>query len=140
MIKRYGVHRLVVLGLTSSAVCYLLCGLAPEGWMMYAIVAFNLFGFGTNSALRAQVSTAADERSQGETLGAASSLISLTAVMAPVISSYVLGLVSHYPRGDWRIGAPFYLCSALAAVGCVLALQHNHQVARGGVPAANSLH
>ncbi len=140
MIKRYGVHRLVVLGLTSSAVCYLLWGLAPEGWMMYAIVAFNLFGFGTNSALRAQVSAAADERSQGETLGAASSLISLTAVMAPVISSYVLGLVSHYPRGDWRIGAPFYLCSGLAAVGCVLALQHNQRAARGAVPAANSLH
>lgn len=139
MIKRFGTQRLVVLGLMSSTMCYLLWGLAPQGWMMYVIIGFNLFGFGTNSALQSQVSAAADAHSQGETLGAASSLNSMMAVLAPVISAYVLGLVSHYPRGDWRIGAPFYLCSALVATACWLAVQHNQRAARDAVPAANPL-
>ena len=46
------------------------------------------------------------------------------AVIAPVIGAPLLGLVSHYPHGDWRIGAPFYLCAALQAVSLVLAVMH----------------
>jgi len=52
------------------------------------------------------------------------SLNSLTAVFAPVLGAALLGLVSHLPQGDWRIGAPFFLCSALQAVAAVLALRH----------------
>ena len=37
------------------------------------------------------------------------------AVVAPVIGAPLLGVVSHLPRGDWRIGAPFYFCAAAAA-------------------------
>ena len=33
------------------------------------------------------------------------------AVVAPVVSAPLLGTVSHLPRGDWRIGAPFYFCA-----------------------------
>ena len=46
-------------------------------------------------------------------MGAVASLNSLMAVVAPVIGAPLLRLVSHLPRGDWRIGAPFYFCAAL---------------------------
>jgi DHA1 family tetracycline resistance protein-like MFS transporter len=46
------------------------------------------------------------------------------AVIAPVIGAPLLGLVSHLPPGDWRIGAPFYFCAALQGAALLLAWTH----------------
>jgi DHA1 family tetracycline resistance protein-like MFS transporter len=123
-LKRAAPQRIAVLGLISSAICYALWGAASEGWMMYAVVGLNVFGFMTATAMQSIVSSAADASSQGKTMGAVASLNSLTAVFAPVIGAGLLGLVSHLPQGDWRIGAPFFLCSLLQVVALVLALRH----------------
>ncbi|MEY2892123.1 MAG: hypothetical protein RJA98_2031 [Pseudomonadota bacterium] len=123
-LKRTSPQRIAVIGLVSSSLCYALWGAATEGWMMYAVIGLNLFGFMVSTAMQTIVSNAADEQSQGRTLGAVASLNSLTAVIAPVIGAALLGLVSHLPRGDWRIGAPFFLCSALQFAAMVLALRH----------------
>jgi MFS transporter, DHA1 family, tetracycline resistance protein len=54
-------------------------------------------------------------------MGAVSSLNSVMAVSAPVIGAGLLGLVSHLPQGDWRIGAPFYFCALLQALALICA-------------------
>ena len=123
-LKRSTPQRIAVVGLLSSTVCYALWGAATEGWQMYAVIGLNVFGFMTQAAIQTLVSNAADDSSQGRALGAVASLNSLTAVLAPVIGSALLGFVSHLPRGDWRIGAPFFLCSALTLAATVLALRH----------------
>jgi DHA1 family tetracycline resistance protein-like MFS transporter len=41
-----------------------------------------------------------------------------------VLAAPLLGIVSHLPRGDWRIGAPFYFCAVLQATGLALAWLH----------------
>jgi len=123
-LKRYSPRAIAVAGLLSSSVSYLLWGLASQGWMMYAIIMLNLFGFMATPAIQTLVSNAADEHSQGRTMGAVASLNSLTAVLAPVLGAALLEMVSHLPRGDWRIGAPMYLCAALQVVATVLALRH----------------
>ena len=91
---------------------------------MYAVIVLNLFGFMAATAIQTLVSNAAGDHEQGRVMGAVASLNSLTAVMAPVLGAALLGFASHLPRGDWRIGAPFYLCAALQAVATVLALRH----------------
>lgn len=124
LLKRFAAPRLVVMGLVSSSLCYLAWGLVPEGWMMVAVIGFNMLGFGVTAALHSIVSNAADDAIQGLTMGAVSSLNSLMAVAAPVIGALMLGFVSHLPRGDWRIGAPFYFCAALQAAATLFALRH----------------
>ena len=124
LLKRFSARRLAVLGLISSTLAYACWGLATDGWMMYVIIFINIFGAAANAAMQSIISGAADARSQGKTLGAVSSLNSLMAVIAPVIGAPLLGLVSHLPRGDWRIGAPFYLCAALQAIALGLAVLH----------------
>ena len=52
------------------------------------------------------------------------SLGSLMAVLAPMFGAPLLGVVSHLPKGDWRIGAPFYFCALLQAVSLYLAVRH----------------
>jgi MFS transporter, DHA1 family, tetracycline resistance protein len=124
LLRRFSPPRLVVMGLVSSSLCYLAWGLAPEGWMMFVIIGFNLLGFAVTAAMQSIVSNAADESTQGRTMGAVSSLNSLMAVIAPVIGAAMLGFVSHLPQGDWRIGAPYYFCAALQALAMLLALRH----------------
>jgi DHA1 family tetracycline resistance protein-like MFS transporter len=69
-------------------------------------------------------------------MGAVASLGSLTAVIAPVLGAGLLGAVSHLPQGDWRIGAPMYLCSALQWLAMGLALRHFRRMARAATPTA----
>lgn len=138
-LKRFSPQKIAVLGLVSSAACYALWGAATEGWMMYAVIGLNLLGFMATPAIQTLVSNAADEQSQGRTMGAVASLNSFTAVLAPVLGAALLGLVSHLPQGDWRIGAPFFLCAALQAAATVLAVRHFRRHPHSSpVPAAPS--
>ena len=124
LLQRFSAQRLVVMGLVSSSLCYLAWGLAPQGWVMIVVVGFNVLGFAVTAAMQGIVSSAADESTQGRTLGAVAALNSLMAVVAPVVGVAMLGFVSHLPQGDWRIGAPYYFCAALQAVSMLIALRH----------------
>ncbi|OYU75911.1 MAG: hypothetical protein CFE45_32110 [Burkholderiales bacterium PBB5] len=124
LLKRWQPEQLAAWGLVSSTLAYLGWGLATEGWMMYAVIAFNLLGFAVNSAVQSMISRAADSHSQGSTMGAVSSLQSLMAVLAPVIGSALLGVVSHQPPGHWLMGLPFYFCALLQLLSTGLAFWH----------------
>jgi MFS transporter, DHA1 family, tetracycline resistance protein len=121
LLKRFSPQRLAIWGLVSSAVAYVLYGLVPQGWMMIAVIFVNLLGFTVTAAIQSIISGAADADTQGRTLGAVAGLNSLMAVVAPVFAAPLLGVVSHLPRGDWRIGAPFYFCALLQFVALALA-------------------
>ena len=124
LLKRFGVRRLALIGLGSSLVAYLLFGAATAGWMLFAVIAANALGSTVQSSIQSLISGAADPSSQGRALGAVGGLNSLMSVLAPLIGPSLLGLVSHLPRGDWRIGAPMFFCAALQAVSLSLAILH----------------
>ena len=115
---------LAVLGLMSSTLAYVLWGAATQSWMMFAIIFVNLLGATVAAAIQSIISSAADSDNQGQMLGAVGGLNSLTAVIAPPVGAAILTMVSHLPRGDWRIGAPFYFCAALQAAALLLAVSH----------------
>jgi DHA1 family tetracycline resistance protein-like MFS transporter len=124
LLKRFSPQRLAVAGLVSSATAYLCYGLASQSWMMFAIIALNLLSFVVTPAIQSLISSAADAKSQGQTMGAVASLNSLMTVIAPLIGAPLLGMVADYPKGDWRIGVPFYFCATLQAMALWLAVWH----------------
>ena len=124
LLKRFSPQRLAVAGLVSSVLANAAWGAATEGWMMYAVVILNVLGYTVAASMQSIISGAASAEEQGRTLGAVSALNSLMAVIAPVIGAPLLGLVSHLPKGDWRIGAPFYFCALLQFVSLALAWSH----------------
>jgi DHA1 family tetracycline resistance protein-like MFS transporter len=124
LLKHFPPRRLAVMGLVSSTLAYFLWGAASQGWMMYAIIFANLLGFTVTASVQSLVSSAADAKTQGQTMGSVSSLNSLTAVIAPVLASPALMAVSHLPQGDWRIGAPLYLGAVLHFAALLLAWLH----------------
>ena len=124
LLHRFSPQRLAIMGLVSSSICYVLWGLATEGWMLYAVIFINVLGFAVSAAMQSLIANAADPTTQGRTAGAVGSLNSMMAVLAPAIGAPLLATVSHLPHGDWQIGAPFYFCAALQAASTVLALRH----------------
>jgi MFS transporter, DHA1 family, tetracycline resistance protein len=124
ILKSISPRRLAVLGLLSSTLAYALWGAATQSWMMFAIIFLNLLGATVAAAIQSIISGAADARNQGQTLGAVGGLNSLTAVLAPPVGAALLTMVSHLPKGDWRIGAPMYFCAALQAASLLLAVSH----------------
>ena len=124
LLKRFSPRRLAVLGLVSSTLAYVMWGAASEGWMMFAIIFVNVLGATVTASIQSIISSAADPRSQGQALGTVSGVNSLMAVFAPVIGAPLLTMVSHLPKGDWRIGAPFYFCAVLQAASLILAMTH----------------
>jgi MFS transporter, DHA1 family, tetracycline resistance protein len=124
LLQRFSPRRLAVLGLVSSTLAYAMWGAASQGWMMFAVIFVNLLGATVTASMQSIISGAASARNQGQALGAVSGLNSLMAVLAPLISAPLLAMVSHLPKGDWRIGAPFYFCALLQAAALVLAVAH----------------
>lgn len=124
LLDRFGAPRLAKIGLVSSTCCFALWGLASSGWMMYALIGLNLLGFTVVPAVQSMISNAADAKTQGQTMGAVASLNSLAAVIAPLIAAPLLGVVSHLPSNDWRIGAPFFFCAALQLTSTIIAIRY----------------
>jgi DHA1 family tetracycline resistance protein-like MFS transporter len=124
LVKVLGERSLVVAGLASGSLAYAGYGLVPEGWMLYMVICANFLAFASGVALQGIVSKAADPREQGRTMASLSSLNSLMAVAAPMLGSSVLGQVTHLPPADWRVGAPFLLCSLLQAGALLIAWRY----------------
>jgi DHA1 family tetracycline resistance protein-like MFS transporter len=124
LLRRFSPQRLAIMGLISSSLAFMAWGLVTEGWMLYVAIFANVLGFAAAPAMQSLISNAADPSTQGRTAGAVGSLNSMMAVLAPVIGAPLLATVSHYPHGDWRIGAPFYFCALLQAGSTLIAIRH----------------
>ncbi|MDO9004374.1 MAG: MFS transporter [Aquabacterium sp.] len=132
--KYIPLHRLVIFGLVSSTIAFAGYGLVPVGWMIFVIVVANVFGYMVQPGLQSLVSNAVDPTRQGESMGAVSSINSVAAVLGPLLGTPLLAMVSHYPQGDWRVGAPFYLCAAIQGVAAIIGLRYfsrNHHRVQG---------
>lgn len=138
LLKRFTPQRLAIIGLATSTLSYFLFGAVSQGWMMYAVILLGLLSATATASLQSVISSAADGSIQGRTMASVSALNSAMAVLAPLIAAPLLGLVSHLPRGDWRIGAPFYFCAALQGAALLIAWAHFRRERRGALAVAAS--
>ena len=137
LLKRFSGRLLATVGLTASTLTYFAFGAASQGWMMFVIIVVgNILGGGAAAVIQGLISNAADARNQGQTMGSVAALNSLMAVIAPLVSAPLLGMVSHLPAGDWRIGLPFYFCAVLQLIGTLIAARHFR---RAGLKAADAV-
>ncbi|MDP1899233.1 MAG: MFS transporter [Rubrivivax sp.] len=130
LLKRFPAQRLAVMGLASSTLAFIGFGLATQGWMMYVVIVANVLGNTVAASMNSLISSAADATQQGQTMGSVSALNSLMAVLAPMLAAPLLGVVSHLPAGDWRMGMPMFFCAALQATALLFALTHFNKTRR----------
>ena len=120
VIPKLGDRGTVLLGLLIMAAGYLGFSLATEGWMMLVfIVPFALGGLAM-PALRSILSNRVGANSQGELQGAMSSLMSLTAIIAPVFLTQLFGYFTSAQAPFYFPGASFFMAALLTAGSAVV--------------------
>jgi DHA1 family tetracycline resistance protein-like MFS transporter len=118
-IARLGERRCIVVGLSFSTLALLGYGLATEGWMLLAIVVVGSLGGLAGPAIQGMVAGSVGPSDQGKVQGALTALVSLTAIVAPLV--FTAGLFSYFTSEQAAFhlpGAPFFLGSIL----CLAAL------------------
>ena len=124
MMKRFGEVRLSLLGLASGGITFTLYGLASQGWMMYVFILCNLFAFAAGPALQGIISKASPPNEQGELMGSLQSINSIGIIFMPLLGTFILGLASHLPPQDWRVGSSFFVCAGMQALALVFAMRY----------------
>ena len=121
VIKRFGERRAILGGLVIAVVTYLGYGLATEGWMLLAFIVFGSIGGVAGPAIQGLVAGTVAPHDQGKVQGAIQSLMSLTAIVAPLL--FTAGLFSYFTSDAAPIelpGAPFLLGAVMYATAFVL--------------------
>ncbi len=124
VIKRFGERRAILGGLVIAVVTYLGYGLATEGWMLLAFIVFGSLGGVAGPAIQGLVAGTVAPHDQGKVQGAIQSLMSLTAIVAPLL--FTAGLFSYFTSDAAPIelpGAPFLLGAVMYATAFVLLLR-----------------
>ncbi|MGZ5268958.1 MAG: MFS transporter, partial [Caldimonas sp.] len=60
LLKRFSPQRLAIVGLVSSTLAYIGWGAATEGWMIFAVIFCNVFGFTVAASIQSIISGAAE--------------------------------------------------------------------------------
>ena len=113
IVPALGERQAALIGGSMTAVAYLCIGLAPVGWVVLLGIVIQSMGAITNPAVQGMVSASAGPDRQGETQGALSSVQGLTAIVSPLVASWVFSTFTGSAAPVLLPGAPF-IVSALA--------------------------
>lgn len=121
IVPKIGEQRAVIVGMLVGAAHFLGCGLATQGWMIYAIMTVGALDGLVFPALSALMSRAAPADQQGELQGGVASIHALTQIAGPWMMSETLarftepgGALPHFP------GAAFMVAAVLALAAFAL--------------------
>ncbi|CAN5522803.1 TCR/Tet family MFS transporter [soil metagenome] len=120
LIPRFGERRAIVLALVCSLAAYTLFGLATEGWMMYLVIVVFALGALAGPAIQSLVTGTVRADEQGRVQGSISSLVSLSSVVAPLMSTGLFGYFTSERAPVLLPGAPFYLSAVFVALALLL--------------------
>ena len=119
-----GERRAVILGLTVSSLGVSLYGLVPQGWMVYPVMVFGLFGWTiAQPSLMALMSRAVSADEQGLLQGAVASANSLTSIAAPLVWPAVFAYFVSGAAPGIVPGAAFFGAAVVFASALLLALR-----------------
>ena len=121
IIPALGEEKATLLGLLVGTVSMVAYGLAPQGWMMYAIIVIGSFGGITSPAVQGIISRNIGANEQGAVQGSLGSLVSVAGIAGPPLAT---GLFGHFIRPEvaWHLpGVAFFFSAILTSIGWILA-------------------
>ncbi len=121
LVARFGEYRTLRIGLAASVISYVMYGLASQAWMFYVIPFLGAFGFIAGPSAQAIISKSVQPNEQGAVQGAVTSLVSLTGIVGPLLSTNIFRYFIS-DRAPFLVpGAPFLLAAVLFSIGLVIA-------------------
>jgi DHA1 family tetracycline resistance protein-like MFS transporter len=121
IVARLGERRTVHIGLTLYVLGFMGLAFATRGWMVYACIIPFAFGTIANPSIKSIMSRAVPANMQGALQGALSSMMSLTAIVAPVMMTQLFSYFTGAAAPVYFPGVPFFTAGILTAVALVVA-------------------
>jgi DHA1 family tetracycline resistance protein-like MFS transporter len=123
---KLGNERTLYTGLSLYAMGMLLFGMATQSWMMFAFLIPYCLGGIAQPALQAVMAGHVPANVQGELQGTVTSLMSLAAIIGPLLMNNLFFYFTHDEAPIHLPGAPFLLASVLMATSAFIAYRTLH--------------
>ena len=123
---KLGNEKSLYIGLSLYSVGMLLFGLATQTWMMFVFLVPYCLGGIAQPALQAVMAGHVPKNVQGELQGTVTSLMSLAAIIGPLLMNNLFFYFSHDQAPVHLPGAPFLLASVLMATSAIIAYKTLH--------------
>ena len=121
VIPKYGENKTIYAGMAFYILGLLLFGLAPTGWMMFLFLVPYCLGGIAGPALQGIISKQVPDNEQGALQGALTSLMSLTAIIGPLVMNNLFAYATNKNSLFYLPGASFYLGAILMIIAAFLA-------------------
>lgn len=118
-----GERKVMVIGMTVAAIEFVAYAFATQGWMIYLIMIVGGIGMLGGQAAQGLLSRQVNEHEQGALQGGLTSLMSLTGIFGPVIST---GLFSYFTSDATALylpGVSFLLAALLNMIALAITLR-----------------
>ena len=123
VIPKLGAKKSIFIGLSLMIVGLILFAFASKGWMMMSFLIPYCLGGIAGPALQGVISNEVPANEQGELQGALTSLMSLTAIVGPLIMNNLFSFCTKPGTAFYFPGAPFALGALLLLIGTLLAIR-----------------
>jgi DHA1 family tetracycline resistance protein-like MFS transporter len=124
---KIGSEKSLYSGLALYAIGMLLFGIANQSWMMFVFLIPYCLGGIAQPAIQAVMAGKVPPNAQGELQGAITSLMSLAAIIGPLVMNNLFFFFTHSEAPVYLPGAPFFLGSILMAASAIIAYKTLHQ-------------
>jgi DHA1 family tetracycline resistance protein-like MFS transporter len=120
-IPKLGPANAVYIGLALNAIGLFCFGIASLSWMMFAFLVPYCLGGISGPALQGIISGQVPSNEQGELQGALTSLVSLSAIVGPLLMNSLFAYFTSDAATIYLPGAAFYLASLLTVISLFFA-------------------
>ena len=123
---KLGNEKTLYIGLSFYAIGMLLFGVATQSWMMFVFLIPYCLGGIAQPALQSVMAGHVPANVQGELQGTITSLMSLAAIIGPLLMNNLFFYFTHSDAPVHLPGAPFLLASVLMAASAFIAYRTLH--------------
>ncbi len=120
LVKKLGEANAVYVGFGFNAFGLLMLGLVSESWMVYAVIVPYAFGGISGPALQSIMSGQIPKNAQGELQGGITSVMTLTAIVGPILMTGIFRYFTNLDNDIYFPGAPFVLGTLLALLSIMI--------------------
>lgn len=123
VVPKIGQVKSIYLGLFLYLMGYILFSMASAGWMMFAFMVPFAMGGLAMPAIQGVIANQVPDNEQGEMQGAITSLVSLTAIIGPLLMTNLFYYFTQEERAFYFPGAPFIMGAFLTIVSLCIAMK-----------------
>ncbi|MFT3790427.1 MAG: TCR/Tet family MFS transporter [Rudaea sp.] len=123
IVGKLGERRALMFGLVCGVIGFVLYGLVPTGYWLWAVLPVGALWGTAQPATQALMTHMVAPSEQGRLQGAVTSVSSLSGIVGAIAFPATLAFVTASHEHTWLAGATFYLAAAILAVALIFALR-----------------